>query len=61
MTAAKRPRYAPSTSKADWIAYSESLEAQIKDLQAILLEIDSMLSAGSSPGPIHKRIEEALS
>lgn len=58
---AQRPRYAPSSTKSDWIAYSELLEARIKDLRAVLLEVDSMLSAGSSPGPIHERIEGGLS
>jgi hypothetical protein len=34
----ERPRYAPSTTKADWISYSERLEAALRAILAVRLD-----------------------
>lgn len=44
---AGRPRYAPSTTKADWIEYSESLEAEVERLLATLEVVAPFVSVQS--------------
>jgi hypothetical protein len=61
----ERPRYAPSTTKADWIAYSERLEAIVGRYEEALQRIvdhpiDEDKSAGWHFAAVRRIAREAL-